>query len=91
MSQPKYTVEQLETAYKNYGDSHWIAPENPDSLLLGPTMWGFIVKTIVKTRITISQLIEIDLKLMRSSRKERLVVKRRKLEIKQNGKSFTWS
>ncbi len=40
MSQPKYTVEQLETAYKNYGDSHWIAPENPDSLLLGPTMWG---------------------------------------------------
>ena len=42
MSQSKYTIDQLETAYRNYGDSYWKEPECPQSSLLGPTLWGLI-------------------------------------------------
>ena len=30
----------IDEAYRNYGDSHWTPPENPNSKLLGPQLWS---------------------------------------------------
>jgi hypothetical protein len=30
----------IHEAYRNYGDSHWTPPENPNSKLLGPQLWS---------------------------------------------------
>ena len=36
--------EELKITYKNYCDSHWIPPDNPNdkSGRIGPTLWGMV-------------------------------------------------
>jgi len=36
----KLTEKQIKKAYDNYADSHWTPPEDLNSPLLGPQLWG---------------------------------------------------